>query len=133
MTTPDKYANPFADFGFDKLFVTDPNTGKLTEDKTYQRLFETADIENFSPTEKAQYDESLKIYRDLKNVIAYAMEQGYASGIKKAKIAAQKKITDERIKKYLLLGKLTIQEIAEDFEVTTDYVLKINEEWKMNN
>ncbi len=40
MTVTEKYINPFTDFGFKKLFGTEPN--KLQE-KIFQRLFDTAD------------------------------------------------------------------------------------------
>lgn len=49
MPLKDKYINPFTDFGFKKLF-------------------ETAEIAKSTPTEREQYEDSLKYYQDLKNV-----------------------------------------------------------------
>lgn len=46
---------------------------KLLE-RVFQRLFEAAEIAKFSPEEKDQYEESLKSYRDLKNVIDTAFD-----------------------------------------------------------
>ena len=39
-----------------------------------------AEIAKFSPEEKEQYEESLKTYRDLKNVIDTAFDEGEAKG-----------------------------------------------------
>ena len=56
MTLIEKYMKPFTDFGFEK--------------------FEAAEIARFSPEEKEQYEESLKSYRDLKNVIDTSFGEG---------------------------------------------------------
>ncbi len=54
----DKYINPFTDFGFKKLFGSEPN----------KDFFEAAEIAKFMPDKKVKYEESLKYYRDLKNL-----------------------------------------------------------------
>jgi PD-(D/E)XK nuclease family transposase len=110
--TTDKYINPFTDFGFKKLFGTEPNKDLLID-------FDTAEIAKFSPDEKSQYEESLKIYRDLKNVIDTSFGEGKLEG----------KI--EGIINSLKRGKLTIEEIAEDFNTTVDFVLKIKKEYNI--
>lgn len=61
MALQDKYINPFTDYGF-------------------QKLFEAAEIARFDPAEKAKYEESLKYYRDLKNVVDTSFEDGKAEG-----------------------------------------------------
>jgi len=57
----DRYIDPFTDFGF-------------------QRLFEGAEIARFDPAERAAYEESVKVYRDLKNVIDTGREEGREEG-----------------------------------------------------
>jgi hypothetical protein len=71
MIVTEKYINPFTDFGFKKLFGTEPNKDLLIDflnvlknlptlekrpvklqEKIFQRLFETAEIAKFSPEEK---------------------------------------------------------------------------------
>ena len=52
-----KYINPFTDFGFEKLF-------------------ETAEIARFIPDQIRLYEDSLKYYRDLKNSLETAKEEG---------------------------------------------------------
>lgn len=90
------------------------------QEKIFERLFETAEIAKFTPEEKEEYQESLKSYRDLKNVI----DTSYGDGKKDGEI-------EEKVKgiiKALKRGKLTIEEIAEDFSAAIDFVLKIKEE-----
>ena len=99
MTVKEKYINPFTDFEF------------------FQRLFETAEIAKFTPEEKQQYEESLKSYRDLKNVIDTSYDRRWKKYEKK-----------EGITKALKRGKLTIDEIVEDFDTTLDFVLQIKKE-----
>ena len=57
----DKYINPFNDFGFKKLF-------------------NVAEIASFKTEERNDYEESLKIYRDLKNVTDTAYTEGKIEG-----------------------------------------------------
>ncbi len=61
MALQDKYINPFTDFGFKKLF-------------------ETAEIAKFTPDERTKYEESLKYYRDLKNVVDTSFDEGREEG-----------------------------------------------------
>lgn len=72
---------------------------------------------------------SLKYYRDLKNVIDTAVAEGEPKGRIEGKIVGiiegkmEGKIVG--ISKSLRRGKLTVEEIAEDFEVTIEFVLQI--------
>lgn len=95
------------------------------QEKIFERLFETAEIAKFSPEEKEQYEESLKSYRDLKNVIDTAFDDGENKG----KIEGRIEEKTKGIVKSLKRGKLTLEEIAEDFDTTVDFVLEI----KKNN
>ena len=93
---------------------------KKLQERIFQRLFDAAEIAKFSPEEKEQYEESLKTYRDLKNVIDTAFDEGEAKGKVEEKKA--------NITKALKRGKLSIAEIAEDFEVPLDFVTQIKQE-----
>jgi predicted transposase/invertase (TIGR01784 family) len=86
---------------------------KKLQGRVFQRLFDAAEIAKFTPEEKEQYEESLKSYRDLKNVIDTAFDEGEMKG------------KTNGIIKSLKRGKLSIEEIAEDFDVSVDDVLKI--------
>ncbi len=75
-----------------------------------------------------QYEESLKTYRDLKKVIDTALDEGEAKG--KVEGEAKGKLEEKKanITKALKRGKLSIAEIAEDFEVPLDFVTQIKQE-----
>ncbi|MEY3050318.1 MAG: hypothetical protein RLY31_103, partial [Bacteroidota bacterium] len=51
------------------------------QEKVFQRLFEAAEIARFDKTEKMKYEESLKYYRDLKNVVDTSFDEGKAEGL----------------------------------------------------
>ena len=103
MTVKEKYINPFTNF---------------------ERLFETAEIAKFSPEEKEEYQESLKSYRDLKNVIDTSYEDGKIEGKIEGEIEAKTKGIINALKQ----GKLIIEDIAEIFSTTIDFVLQIQKE-----
>ena len=92
------------------------NRPSKLQEKIFERLFETAEISKFSPEEKEEYEESLKSYRDLKNVI----DTSYDDGKKDEK--------KEGIIKALKQGKLTIEDIVEVFSTTIDFVMQVKKE-----
>ncbi len=53
------------------------------KERIFERLFEVAKISNFSPEEQDEYEESLKVYRDIKNVVDTSREEGMEEGIEK--------------------------------------------------
>jgi predicted transposase/invertase (TIGR01784 family) len=107
-----------------KNLATLPNRPLKLQEKIFQRLFETAEIAKFSPQEKEQYEESLKSYRDLKNVIDTSFGEGKVEGKIEGKI--EEKV--EGIIKALKQGKLTIEEIAEVFRTTVEFVLNVRKD-----
>lgn len=60
MNLPERYVNPFTDFGFKKLFGSEPNKVEL-----------------------AQYEESLKVHRDWKNIMDTALDTAFSEGERK--------------------------------------------------
>lgn len=61
-----RYVNPYTDFGFKKLFG--------------EEGFRNAEIANYSQKELQEYEESLKVYRDMKAVIDTSFNDGVKSG-----------------------------------------------------
>lgn len=51
------------------------------QDRIFQKLFEAAEIAKFLPEERDAYEDSLKYYRDLKNVVDTSREEGISEGI----------------------------------------------------
>ena len=56
--------------------ISDKNSNK----KIFTKLFDAAAIARFSPTELREYEDSLKAYRDIKNSLDTAREEGRAEG-----------------------------------------------------
>ncbi|MDX1911600.1 MAG: PD-(D/E)XK nuclease family transposase [Saprospiraceae bacterium] len=86
------------------------NRPQALQDKVFQKLFEAAEIAKFTPDEKNKYEESLKYYRDLKNVVDTSFDEGKAEG--KAEIARQMKSEGEPIEKIIRFTGLTAEEIG---------------------
>ncbi|NET62607.1 MAG: Rpn family recombination-promoting nuclease/putative transposase [Symploca sp. SIO2E6] len=51
------------------------------QEVVFERLFEISEIANFSAVEQEAYENSLKYYRDLQNVVATSREEGIEEGI----------------------------------------------------
>lgn len=52
------------------------NRPAALQERVFQKLFDMAEIARFDSEEKAKYEESLKYYRDLKNVVDTSFEEG---------------------------------------------------------
>lgn len=53
---------------------------KKLQERVFKKLFEAAEIANFTPQEREEYEESLKHYRDIKNVVDASKEEGRQEG-----------------------------------------------------
>ena len=92
------------------------NRPKVLQEKIFLKLFEVAEIASFSSEEKVQYEESLKYYRDLKNVVDTSREEGREEGREEEKIQIAKEMkvdgfAIEKIIKYTGLSKNDIEEL----------------------
>ncbi|MCC6411256.1 MAG: Rpn family recombination-promoting nuclease/putative transposase [Saprospiraceae bacterium] len=79
------------------------------QDRVFQKLFEAAEIAKFTPDEKIKYEESLKYYRDLKNVVDTSFDEGKAE--RSVEIARQMKSEGEPIEKIVRFTGLSTEEI----------------------
>jgi len=66
-------------FAIKNLYRLDGIPGKLRE-KVFERFFEIAEIARMDKTERNSYENSLKYYRDMKNVIDTAKGEGWEEG-----------------------------------------------------
>ena len=55
----------------------------LLTDKVFDRLFEEAEIAKFTPQEMREYEAGKMAYRDIKNSIDTAKQEGLAEGMEK--------------------------------------------------
>jgi predicted transposase/invertase (TIGR01784 family) len=83
------------------------------KDRIFQKVFDTAEIAKFSHGDKAKYEESLKYYRDLKNVVDTSYEEGKAEGKEERniEIARQMKSDGEPLDKIVRYTGLTKEDI----------------------
>ncbi len=90
---------------------------KELQERVFTRLFEEAEIAKFTPQEIKAYEESLKYYRDLKNVVDTSREEGLKEGLKEGvekrnfEIAKEMKTNGEPIEKIIKYTNLTRKEI----------------------
>jgi predicted transposase/invertase (TIGR01784 family) len=75
------------------------------QDRIFQKLFEAAEIARFSPEERDAYEESLKYYRDLKNVVDTSRLEGIKA------VAKEMKDDGEPIEKIIKYTNLNREEI----------------------
>ena len=69
------------------------------QDRVFTRLFEQAEIARFSKEELFDYEESLKVYRDLFNVVNSAEQKGIRKGFVKGKAEGRAEGLEEGIAK----------------------------------
>jgi predicted transposase/invertase (TIGR01784 family) len=81
----------------------------IIADEVFNKAFEKAEIAKFGAREIASYENSLKIYRDLKNVIDTAFDDGKIEG--KTEMAKFMKTENEPIEKIIKYTGLSKEEI----------------------
>ena len=55
------------------------------QERIFTHLFEQAEIARYTPEERQDYEDSLKIYRDMKNVLDTAKLRGLEKGLEKGR------------------------------------------------
>ena len=61
------------------------NRPAALREKIFSKLFAAASVARFTPTELREYEDSLKAYRDIKNSLDTAKEQGREEGLAKGR------------------------------------------------
>lgn len=95
---------------FDKWMFVLHNLSRLLErpaalqERVFTRLFEAAEIARFTPQKRMEYEESLKAYRDLTNVIDTAKWKGHEEGLQKGREEGLQKGKLEDAENLLSLG-----------------------------
>lgn len=103
----------------------------------FEKFFELAEISKFNQKELQSYEDSLKHYRDLKNSLDTAkeegiergieqgIERGIEQGIERGRKEGIEQKTHQMISKAIKQGILTTAQIADMAEVTPEQVLEI--------
>ena len=115
-----KFNKPLAELEtrFDKWLFVLRNLNRLDrvpdklKERIFEKLFETAEIAKFTPAQVRLYEDSLKYYRDLKNSLDAARDEGRLAGI------------EEIARNALKIGK-SISEIIELTGLTKEQIEKL--------
>ncbi len=88
------------------------NRPKKLQERIFTKLFEAAEIAKFTPKERAAYEESLKYYRDIKNVVDTSKEEGKEErNFEIAKNMKKEGYTNNQIKKITGLTEYEIENL----------------------
>jgi predicted transposase/invertase (TIGR01784 family) len=108
------------DTRFDKWLYVLKNLHRLDripekfKENIFLKLFETAEIAKFSQQEYQEYEDSLKYYRDIKNSLDTAREEGKIEGkTETAKTGLKEGLSIEMIMKLTGLTKDAIEKLKE--------------------
>lgn len=112
---------------FDKWLYVLKNLNKLDripsklQERIFEKLFETAEIAKFNTEEIRSYEDSLKYYRDLKNSLDTAKEEGIEEGIERGiekglqkgliSVAQKMLVDNEPIENIIKFTGLSVQQI----------------------
>lgn len=109
------------------------------QDRLFKKLFASAEIARLSPEEARSYEDSLKVYRDMKNSLDTAREEGFEQGLeqgleKKAIATALLMISDnestEKISKYTGLSVEAIVNLQKKPQLVKEPVAKYHSDKK---
>ena len=91
------------------------NRPQILTEKIFKKLFKIAEVSNFTQQEMMIYEESLKIYRDMRNVIATARRDGVKEGEMKTmiKVAAAMLKKGEPVSKIIEFTGLSREKVEE--------------------
>ena len=102
----------------------------LESDGVFHQLFEVAEIANFSSTEQDSYQNSLKYYRDLHNVVETSRGEGWLEGLEEGKQQGRRQGLEEGVEQGLLQGKSTLilRQLSRTLgEIPQEYLLLIEQ------
>ena len=115
---------------FDKWLYVIKNLNKLErvpdklKERIFEKLFESAEIARFTPDQVRSYEDSLKYYRDLKNSLDTAREEGIQDGMEKGIIEGIEKGIEKVAANALKMGK-SITEIMELTGLSQEQIEKL--------
>ncbi|MCX5962812.1 MAG: Rpn family recombination-promoting nuclease/putative transposase [Cyanobacteria bacterium] len=93
--------------------LSDPPPESLQE-TVFSELFEVAAIANFSRLEQDSYQNSLKYYRDMNNVVDTARQEGVKKGLEEGRLAERSLILNRQRSLILRLLSRTVGELTND-------------------
>lgn len=98
---------------------------KALQKRVFKKLFKVAEIAGFTERERKEYEESLKTYRDIKNVVDTAKAEGKIEGKIEGKVKEKEEVIERCWRK-----KIRVADIAEISGLTIIEVKSIIEKLK---
>ena len=120
---PDKYNRKILAYIFKNMNLFDMSPFKEKND-AFKRLLDVANLNAMTSHERAVYDENLKIYRDWRNTLEYAVEEAEMKGMTKGK--AEGKVEEQRqIAANLKKQEVNIETIAQCTGLSVEEIDKL--------
>lgn len=101
------------------------------QEKIFKKLFKVAEIAKFTPIQQQDYEESLKVYRDMKNSMDTARDEGIEIGVEKGiEIGVEKGKIEGKIEvaKNLIKLGLDNETIAKGTSLSIEEIEKLRTE-----
>ncbi|MFK7796347.1 MAG: Rpn family recombination-promoting nuclease/putative transposase [Aureispira sp.] len=89
---------------------------KALQEIVFKKLFEVAEIAKFTEREKKEYENSLKVYRDMKNVVDTAKEEGKEEGREEGREEKEEEVIEKCMEEGMqpeLISKIVNLPLAE--------------------
>ncbi len=110
------------DTRFDKWLYIIKNLNRIDRipdklhEKIFEKLFEAAEIAKFTPDQVLSYEDSLKYYRDLKNSLDTAHEEGRQEGLEEGLHKGMEKVALNGLKSGMSISQITeLTGLSEEF------------------
>ncbi|WLE95745.1 MAG: Rpn family recombination-promoting nuclease/putative transposase [Candidatus Electrothrix communis] len=122
---------------FDKWMYVIKNLNRLERlpdtlrEQVFEQLFDTAEIARFTPDQVRSYEKSLKYYRDMKNSLDTAFDEGKEEGITEGRTEGKKEGRTEEKRQVVINGLqkgLDIKIIADLTGLSVEAIEKIAQE-----
>jgi len=122
---------------FDKWMYVIKNLNRLERlpdtlrEQVFEQLFDTAEIARFTPDQVRSYEKSLKYYRDMKNSLDTAFDEGKEEGITEGRTEGKKEGRTEEKRQVVINGLqkgLDIKIIADLTGLSVQAIEKIAQE-----
>ena len=119
---------------FDKWLFVLRNLSRLMErpaalqERIFTKLFEQAEIARFTPKDALEYEESIKVYRDLTNVVNTAeqkgLQKGREEGLQKGREEGREEEKAATVCRLYAMG-LSVEQITQATELTNMQIQEI--------
>lgn len=81
------------------------NRSAALREKIFSKLFAAASVARFTPTELREYEDSLKAYRDIKNSLDTAKEEGREEGLEEGLVKGREEGLAKGLEEGLAKGR----------------------------